>query len=369
MFANSYYCSISSEGKFLEFSPSWMEFLGFNQVELLSKNIKDFIAQDQLENLKKTLDQSVQLRFPKEVEIKVNGPNKESKNFYFSVLYLSRESRFLMIGDDMSSLEELTRRQKSASQIYKETYRMCYWEYDLKTKHFYANLHNRLLDEKKEVEDVISFFQDLYHDSDAELLKSQLLKIINSTKEVVFVVQGKMPKEFFEITIKKNSDLNIISGFLRDVSDEVAKEKHYLDKNTELSSFEKGLDQFTIVARTDAKGRITYANDAFCKISKYEMGELLGRDHRILNSGHHPKEFFQKMWNCIKQGQSWRECIKNKAKDGTYYWVDTIIVPIMNSGGELVEILSFRYEVTKYQEVLEENSRLKQLLESKNQHL
>jgi two-component system, LuxR family, sensor kinase FixL len=115
----------------------------------------------------------------------------------------------------------------------------------------------------------------------------------------------------------------------------------------DFAHLKSAIDEAAIIAITDKKGTITYANAKFCAISKYSLEELIGKNHRIINSGHHPKEFFVDMWKTISSGKAWEGEIKNRAKDGSYYWVHTTIVPFLDASGKPEQYVAVRYEITE----------------------
>ncbi len=179
--------------------------------------------------------------------------------------------------------------------------------------------------------------------------------ISKSGKEIQ--IEGVVQTKF------KNGQLYTVDSHLRDVT-----QISNLKKGEEISRklvqiYKTAIDASAIVSITDCKGVITYVNENFCKLSGYREDELLNQTHTIINSGYHGKHFFKDLWGTINKGQIWKGVIRNRAKNGDYYWVDSTIVPFP-VGENTYEYVSIRYDITPIKKAEEETNRLKSFYEN-----
>lgn len=191
--------------------------------------------------------------------------------------------------------------------------------------------------------------QDDYETSIAEIVESltnqsmvqRNIKRITKTGETYWVQATLIP------IIDEQKEVQQLISFEIDATNEVIIEKKYLQALHELENIENALNQSTVVAITNQKGIITYVNDKFCALSQYTSDELIGQSHRIVNSGYHSKEFFKNMWRTIGNGGIWSGDIKNRAKDGSEYWVKTTIIPFLNKNRIPYQYIAIRTDITK----------------------
>lgn len=145
------------------------------------------------------------------------------------------------------------------------------------------------------------------------------------------------------IYLGADASINVLARSSQNKRDQVELKQQYEAQS-------RALHIFDIVAETDRRGIITYVNDRFVEISGYAREELIGNDHRIVNSGFHPKSFFKDMWSTISRGYTWSGEIRNRTKDGRFYWVSTVIAPVLDVRGQIRKYLSVRRDITRQKE-------------------
>ncbi|WP_460206162.1 PAS domain S-box protein [Scytonema sp. NUACC21] len=207
-------------------------------------------------------------------------------------------------------------------------------------------------------------FVDFAHPEDREASILAYTKLV-SGEELIGLESRFLCKDgsykWLSWNATSSGDDRLIYGVARDITSRKENEIAQQQYVKELEALKFALNAHSLVAITDPQGRITHANEKFCEVSQYLREELIGQDHRLINSGYHSKEFFENLWKTISQGKIWKGEIKNKAKDGSFYWVDTLIVPFLDARGKPYQYVAIRTDITqrKFSELaLLERSRL-----------
>lgn len=216
--------------------------------------------------------------------------------------------------------------------------------------------------------------KDLIHPEDEEKVIDLLLNLLKTnglSKSISFRLVGSDGVYIWIAATFTNlleePDVDAILCHYQDVSVSTRTNQLLVESNSELCAYKYALDESAIVALTDQKGIINHVNENFCRVSGYKREELIGQDHQIVNASFHDKAFIRDLWSTIANGKVWKGELKNKAKDGHYYWVDTTIVPFIDHKNKPYQYIAIRSDITKRklsEEKLQKEQQHLRLLES-----
>ncbi len=227
--------------------------------------------------------------------------------------------------------------------------------------------------------DAFKFYKDI--SCDIVLAGSDSLEEIEKIRKIDSNIKILLIGEKNSDDILKALNLHIYKYFITPIKmDELRKvvkeleTKIFLQRAKEYNTFllhqyKVAIDNSNIVSKTDINGTITYANSEFCKISKYTKEELIGHNHNIVRHPDVPKEVFERFWNTILKKKIWKGTVKNRAKDGKAFYLNTTVIPILDANNEIVEFVAIRYDVTKSVELQERLKKKEEELEKLNRDL
>ncbi|MBI9034581.1 MAG: PAS domain S-box protein [Bacteroidales bacterium] len=218
-----------------------------------------------------------------------------------------------------------------------------------KSPDYYHNIKDRdSLLKAVMVDGYVDNYEIVLKKSDGELFWCSVsLKLMSLDNEQVLIAG------FHDITERKNAEEEImkhrenLEEMVAERTRELTISEQKLQQSVkDISDYKLALDESSIVSITDHKGIIKHVNNNFCKVSKFRREELIGNSHKIINSGFHPKDFFINLWSTIAKGEVWRGELKNRAKDGTYFWLDSTIVPFVDEKGKPYQYVAVRFDIT-----------------------
>lgn len=176
------------------------------------------------------------------------------------------------------------------------------------------------------------------------------------------ILQVKKGESVELIKMKGNNEVAQLSDAFNKMTKSLTQSQHTLkdyqqamtNKLADIKKFYNQVDQSAAISKSDINGNFTHVNEKFCNLTKYSKEELIGQNHRILKSGYHKEEFYEQMWKTILSGEVWTGNIKNKTKEGTYFWIKEIIIPVVNSKNEIIEFMAIHIDI---QDLMEKSSK------------
>jgi PAS domain S-box-containing protein len=354
-------CLAGFDGYFKCLNPAWSKILGYTQAELLAKPYLEFVHPE---------DRAATIAEARKLE--TGGQTIEFQNRYrckdgsyrwlsWNVTVVPEQQLFYCIARDITASKQkeeyLRHSQKQLADFIENAAIGLHWV-GANGRILWANQSELNLLGYSRAEYVGHHIAEFHADQDAIadiLQKLNNKETLNNYEAKLRCKDGSIKQVLINSNVSWHGDKFIHTRcFTINITERKQLEQQLHQSLEYLTNLKFALDQSAIVAITDPQGIIVEVNDQFCQISKYSPEELVGKDHRIINSGHHPPSFFKDMWSTIFRGKVWKGEIKNRAKDGSYYWVDTTIVSFLDDRGQPWQYLAIRFDITARKQAEEE---------------
>lgn len=252
------------------------------------------------------------------------------------------------------------------------------WKFNLTTKDLLLSKGHHSIFELDDLpaDQLYKAYRERIHYDDVSILDQLDEKVMKTGEDFKINYRILFPDNRIKYILEigqpyKNEQGEIVGlqGSIQDITEKTLAEQKIFEKSKEIIDIKSALDESAIVAVTDQKGIFTYVNDNFCAISKYSNKELIGKDQKIINSDYHTPEFRREAFVTIASGNIWRGEIKNKAKDGSFYWESTTIVPFLNEKGKPYQYIGISTDITQEKLAKEDLHNALTDLEKKNKEL
>jgi PAS domain S-box-containing protein len=340
------------QGKIINISPNTDKVLGLKPSEIEDQHY----IQNLYPKLKFNWQKLRKFKQIKNIELEVNDLKYRHLSLLIDIQLIDEDrQKVIYIIQNITRQKKIEKNLKFSEKIYAKIAQnlpLGIFHLDQKGNCVYANPKACEILGRKNQEPFIEYWLNNIVDQDKEKIFSYLADTLKTSKiwhdEYCYQYSDQEVKWLFTQCVPETNLLGEVNyiGTIIDITDRKKAELEVQNYYKTLTDFKYALDQATIVTITDHRGVITYVNEQFCNISQYSEVELIGKTHKIINSGYHSPQFFKNLWQTISQGKVWRGEVKNKAKDGSFFWSDTTIVPFLNEDNKPYQYLAIRTDIT-----------------------
>ncbi|MBY0482053.1 MAG: PAS domain S-box protein [Chitinophagaceae bacterium] len=354
--------SLDAEGNFVSVSDYWLAKLGYQRVQVIGKNIDHFFTKASVEDtITNRIPELNKRGYDFDIPYQVIKRSGEIMDVLVSTIVekspQSNDLRYLAVMQDITERKRVDEALQKSEDNLRTVFENTNIGYALLDVDLFILSFNQVM-QKFAQDDLhktlyVHTFSILYFTEARQQAIQQSMNAVLKGETVIYEINYIQPDgtdrwyrmNMFPVFNKHSEAAGIIMA-IEDINDNKLKELQLNKIVKEITDYKLALDESSIVLITNESGIITYANDNCLNVSQYSRDELLGQDLKYLNSGYHSKEFFKEMWRTINNGEIWKGEVKNKNKQGKFFWVDCTIVPFLDKDNKPYQFISIQRDIT-----------------------